>query len=176
MRLTFSSIYTPQPIISAPIIPELCLAGVVLAADTALLISPHHARSNTTTRSNSSISLGSPHAGSPNEDDEYYNSNPYQQSMNSSGRGGRAPGAYRTEGVQLEDRPYHGGGHSPLEIPMGPGQGHPGLGPGTPSDRLQGQPTVRRTRSLCTCYWRSMCTGFWQHDSRRLPENFRKCS
>ncbi|KAE9963333.1 hypothetical protein BLS_009392 [Venturia inaequalis] len=61
--------------------------------------------------------------------------------MNSSGRGGRAPGAYRTEGVQLEDRPYHGGGHSPLEIPMGPGQGHPGLGPGTPSDRLQGQPT-----------------------------------
>jgi chitin synthase len=52
--------------------------------------------------------------------------------------GGRgAPGSQRP--IHLEDRPYYGGDHSPLEIPMGPG---PGLGRvGTPSDRLQGQPT-----------------------------------
>jgi hypothetical protein len=56
------------------------------------------------------------------------------------GTGRGTPGSHRP--IQLEDRPYYGQDHSPLEIPMGPGAG--GLGRvGTPSDRLQGQPTVR---------------------------------
>lgn len=63
------------------------------------------------------------------DDDGYHPSpNRYQ-----SPTGGQQPQQY---GYQLEDHPQQDHG-APLEIPMGPGPG-----PGTPGDRLQGQPTV----------------------------------
>jgi len=55
-------------------------------------------------------------------------------------RAGRAhsPSQPSQQGYQLEDGPYTGGRQPQynLEIPMGPGR------LGTPSDRLQAQPTV----------------------------------
>ena len=62
-----------------------------------------------------------------------------------------SPGDPRMHGYQLEDpaAPYGRTGISPapaghnLDIPMGPGRY------GTPSDRLQAQPTVRATHSEC---------------------------
>ena len=51
-----------------------------------------------------------------------------------------SPGHPMNQGYQLEDAPYGRGSPAPgrpnLEIPMGPGRY------GTPSDRLQAQPTV----------------------------------
>lgn len=88
-----------------------------------------------------------PGSAGPDQDnnrDDYFNR--YDERMTSpvhSGAAGRGtPGAHRP--IQLEDRGYYGGNQSPLEIPMGPAPMQGGLGRvGTPSDRLQGQPTVR---------------------------------
>lgn len=55
------------------------------------------------------------------------------------GRGGRRPagGQPTPPAIPLQDRAYHPAGGAPLEIPMGPSAG-------TPSDRMQMQPTVRK--------------------------------
>lgn len=78
---------------------------------------------------------GSTGADRDNSDDYM---NRYDERM-ASPQGAGTPGAHRP--IQLEDRAYYGGNQSPLEIPMGPGPAG-GMGRvGTPSDRLQAQPT-----------------------------------
>jgi hypothetical protein len=76
-------------------------------------------------------------AGGDKDSDDYFSR--YEERM-ASPQGHGTPGSHRP--IQLEDRGYYGGSNSPLEIPMGPSPAG-GLGRvGTPSDRLQGQPTV----------------------------------